>query len=86
VLLFWPTWRGNGALLFEVVKIVATGFLTPGSSGTAATLGHPRCLIPRCGGTIDHHAARDALWAKFSTAAPARRRRSVAQYNYVKRV
>ena len=45
-----------------------------------------RCLIPRCVGTVDHHAARDALWAKFSTAAPARRRRSVAQYSYVKRV
>ena len=29
-----------------------------------------RCLIPRCGGTVDHHAARDALWARFFTAAP----------------
>jgi transposase len=32
-------------------------------------------LFPRCSGTVDHHAARDALWAKFSTAAPARRER-----------
>ena len=45
----------------------------------------PACSIPR-GGPVDHHAARDALWAKFSTAAPARRRQSVAQYSYVKRV
>jgi uncharacterized membrane protein YedE/YeeE len=45
----------------------------------------PRCLIPRCGDTISHHAARDALWARFCTEAPARRRRSVARYSYVKR-
>ena len=25
-----------------------------------------RCLIPRCGGTLDHHAARDALWPSSS--------------------
>jgi len=43
------------------------------------------CTVPRCGGTLDHHAARDALWARFFTAAPARRRRSVARSSYVKR-
>src|SRR4051794_9411620 len=37
------------------------------------------CLIPRWGGTLDHRAERDALWAKFFTAAPARQRRSVAR-------
>jgi transposase len=44
-----------------------------------------RCLIPRCDGTSDHHAARDALWARFFTEAPLRLRRSVARYSYVKR-
>src|SRR4051794_11162338 len=47
--------------------------------------GWPRCLIPRCGDTYDHHAARDALWVRFFTEAPQRRRRSVARYSYVKR-
>ena len=42
------------------------------------------CTVPGCGGTMDHHAARDALWAKFSTAAPARQRLSVARSSYVK--
>jgi hypothetical protein len=27
-------------------------------------------MIPRCGGTRDHHAARSALWARFCTQAP----------------
>jgi hypothetical protein len=42
-------------------------------------------LIPRCSGSVDYHAARDALWARFFTEAPARQRRSVARYSYVKR-
>ena len=33
------------------------------------------CLMPRCGDRFDHHAARDALWARFFTEAPARRKR-----------
>jgi hypothetical protein len=28
---------------------------------------------------------KDALWARFFTAAPARLRQSVARFNYVKR-
>src|SRR3954469_7394891 len=44
-----------------------------------------RFLIPRCDGTSHHHAARDALWARFFTEAPPRLRRSVARYSYVKR-
>ncbi len=53
-------------------------------TGTSASSAHgegttpPDVLIPRCGGTFDHHAARDALWARFSTAAPQRQRQSVA--------
>ena len=46
----------------------------------------PRCSIPRCGGTSHHHVLRDELWARFFMEAPARRRRSVAQYSYVKSV
>ena len=42
-------------------------------------------LIPRCGDTVAHHAAREALWAKFSMEAPPRRRQSVARSSYVKR-
>ena len=55
------------------------------ANGAADLKTDPNCLIPRCGGTLDHHAARDALWAKFFTAAPARPRRSVARSSYVKR-
>lgn len=28
----------------------------------------PRCLVPQCGDTFDDHTAREALWARFSTA------------------
>ena len=52
---------------------------------TGVTFSASTCLIPECDGTLDHHAARDALWAKFYTEAPARLRRSVARSNYVKR-
>lgn len=30
--------------------------------------------IPEYGGTVSHQAARDELWARFSTAAPQRLR------------
>ena len=35
-----------------------------------------RCLVPRCGETIDDHGWREQLWARFYTGAPARLRRS----------
>ena len=44
-----------------------------------------RCLVPRCGVTHEHHEARQALWDRFYTAAPARRTRSVERYSGVKR-
>jgi hypothetical protein len=44
-----------------------------------------RCLVPRCGDTIDHHDWREQLWARFYTGAPARLRRSVERYSGVKR-
>ena len=43
------------------------------------------CLILRSGGTIDHHSVREALSARFFTAAPLRRRQPVARSSYVKR-
>ena len=49
-----------------------------------AQTGPYTCLVPRCGGTLSH-AEKDALWVRFSTAAPPRRRRSVAQSRLVKR-
>ena len=43
-----------------------------------------RCSVPWCGGTPTP-ALRDELWARFSTAAPPRRRRCVARYSGAKR-
>ena len=43
-----------------------------------------RCLVPLCGGTTAA-AWRDALWDRFSTAAPRRLRRSVGQSKLVKK-
>ena len=43
-----------------------------------------RCLVPPCGDTSGA-TWRDALWARFSTAAPQRQRRSVGQSKLVKR-
>ncbi|WP_080518383.1 MULTISPECIES: hypothetical protein [Methylobacteriaceae] len=43
-----------------------------------------RCSVPLCGVTTDA-AWRDALWDRFSTAAPRRLRRSVGQSKLVKR-
>jgi hypothetical protein len=45
----------------------------------------PRCLIPGFDGAVFSQAWRDALWAKFFTAAPPRQRRSVERYSIVKR-
>src|ERR671913_2315160 len=57
---------------------------TDSTDSTSFRIGS-KCLIPQCDGTYDHHAERDALWARFFTEAPQRLRRSVARYSYVKR-
>ena len=44
-----------------------------------------RCLIPGFDGAVSSQAWKEALWARFSTAAPRRQRRSVEQYKVVKR-
>jgi hypothetical protein len=44
-----------------------------------------RCLIPGFDGALFTPEWRDALWARFSTEAPQRRRQSVERYSIVKR-
>jgi len=51
---------------------------------TAASL-RARCLIPGFDGALFSWDWKDAPWARFFTAAPRRRRRSVARYSIVKR-
>jgi hypothetical protein len=62
---------------YEFMFVLGASRITGGRSGDHQPDGDPvggsKCLIPRCGGTLDHHAARDALWARFFTEAPARR-------------
>ena len=43
------------------------------------------CLIPDFDGAVFSMEWKDALWARFSTAAPQRQRRSVERYSIVKR-
>jgi len=52
---------------------------------TQQTKGEARCLIPLFDGAIFSSGWKDALWARFSTGAPARQRRRVERYNIVKR-
>jgi hypothetical protein len=42
-------------------------------------------LIPGFDGAFFTPESRDALWARFSTGAPQRQRRSVERYSIVKR-
>ena len=44
-----------------------------------------KCLIPGFDGAIFSIGWKEALWARFCTGAPQRRRRSVERYNIVKR-
>src|SRR5215467_11701913 len=44
-----------------------------------------RCLVPSFDGAFLSHDSKDALWDRFYTAAPPRRRQSVEQYKIVKR-
>lgn len=44
-----------------------------------------RCFVPSFDGAFLSHDSKDALWVKFYTAAPPRRRQSVVQYKIVKR-
>jgi hypothetical protein len=45
----------------------------------------PMCLIPGFDGALFTSEWKDALWVRFFTGAPPRRRRSVARYSIVKR-
>lgn len=44
-----------------------------------------RCLVPGFDGAIFSREWKEALWARFCTAAPQRQRRSVERYSIVKR-
>ena len=44
-----------------------------------------RCLVSGFDGALFSSESKDALWARFYTAAPRRQRRSVEQYKIVKR-
>jgi len=46
---------------------------------------HARCLIPGFDGAFFSPQWKEALWARFFTAAPPRQRRSVEQYKGVKK-
>lgn len=61
-------------------------FLVPASakSNPKRTI-RSRCLVPSFDGAFLSHDSKDALWVKFYTAAPPRRRQSVEQYKIVKR-
>src|SRR3954462_10901867 len=60
-----------------IAKVLA---LPCGEPPKAAT-----CLIPWFDGAVLSHEWKDALWARFCTGAPKRRRRSVERYSIVKR-
>jgi hypothetical protein len=42
-------------------------------------------LIPGFDGAVFSHERKDALWVRFTTAAPRRQRQSVERYSIVKR-
>ncbi len=44
-----------------------------------------RCLVPAFDGAYFSEREKEALWDRFYTEAPQRQRRSVEQYNIVKR-
>ncbi|WP_292531085.1 hypothetical protein [Methylocystis sp.] len=78
--------KANGGMTIpeKLIKHGNVGFavvlLTPDDVGRAI-----RCLIPWFDGAIFSSDWKDALWAKFSTGAPARQRRCVERYSIVKR-
>ena len=53
--------------------------------GLLQQLGFTRCLVPGFDGAIFSVEWKEALWARYSTEAPARLRRSVERYSIVKR-
>src|SRR5882757_2754277 len=71
--LFTLDWLDDPALRRQ-----ATAELNKGES-------RARCLIPGFDGADFSLAWRDALWARFFTAAPQRQRQSVERYSIVKR-
>jgi hypothetical protein len=56
-----------------------------GGKAGATNFAEPRCLVPAFDGAFLSMRWKEALWDKFCTGAPQRRRRSVERYNIVKR-
>jgi transposase len=46
---------------------------------------HTICLVPAFGGAYFSREWKEALWDRYCTGAPQRRRRSVERYSIVKR-
>jgi hypothetical protein len=51
----------------------------------AHVLAFVNCFVPHFDGAVFSSDSKDALWDRFYTGAPRRRRRSVERYNIVKR-
>ena len=73
--------RNRSNMTPSTVSIAATRASVASSNPVATPA---RCSVPLYGGTPET-AWRDALWDRFSTAAPQRLRRSVGQSKLVKR-
>jgi hypothetical protein len=55
------------------------------ASEGAITRRRIRCLVPGFDGAVFSREWKEALWARFYTAAPGRQRQSVERYSIVKR-
>lgn len=76
------TWKGQ--LLDGAAGVFGAASRPETTPATDVKTLPARCLVPPCGDTSGA-TWRDALWDRFSTAAPQRLRRSVGQSKLVKR-
>ncbi|HLO77413.1 MAG TPA: hypothetical protein VK196_13235 [Magnetospirillum sp.] len=77
--------RAGEAIGVGDTPLLAGTVLQPQHLGVAATLGLAACLVPAFDGAFLSTEWKEALWARFYTAAPRRQRQSVEQYKIVKR-
>src|SRR5271166_3134059 len=81
--------RRDGVTTLKCATAHGPGFLT-GSRATKIVSAPPfrpqsRCFVLHFDGAVFSSDSKDALWDRFYTGAPRRRRRSVERYNIVKR-